>query len=592
MNQNLYKMRVVISSLFLLISVFGFSQNKINLSNEEYLALQDQTRAYFNSNIDSSFFYANKIEKSNNVIHKAFAAGAKGYLYALQGNFDKGNDCFNKALQLISSAPKSYLRIQNEAYIYNYGGLIDWKKGKFSEALDHYFRAKKLSESINDIVQVVKINNNIALIDSEAGNYNKAIATTKESDKIIEANSHLFSESQYMINKSNVNINLGVYYENLFLEDEAKTHLYDSAFYYFNKTLMYSDNIIENKLKAQKYIGNIYFFKNKIVEAEKAYSSVLVQAKSSNFEKEYCNANYSLGFLKYSAKQFESALVYFQKVDSIYKSSGSNYVDYIYSNYYLAKIYDAYGESEKVLEHSKIYLDNFEKNEFKKYQNVLDINYKIGNQDLEKEMHAIQKEHKNVVFFKNGMIGFFVLLFITLSVLFIVNYKRRKAAEQKISAILEEHKLKELTQNHQPLVSIATDFNEEDKAVREVSSISLDNEKELLQKLKSLEEKMYYLKPEFTQQEVAKKIKTNTTYLSYVVNKNYNKSFSVYYNELRINYAVNEIIHNLKYREYTTQAIAESVGFKNADSFASSFKKKTGVTPYQFITEIKKRELT
>jgi AraC-like DNA-binding protein len=54
---------------------------------------------------------------------------------------------------------------------------------------------------------------------------------------------------------------------------------------------------------------------------------------------------------------------------------------------------------------------------------------------------------------------------------------------------------------------------------------------------------------------------------------------------------INEIINNKKYREYTTLAIAESAGFKNADSFTSSFKKKTGITPFNFINEIKKREL-
>jgi len=113
----------------------------------------------------------------------------------------------------------------------------------------------------------------------------------------------------------------------------------------------------------------------------------------------------------------------------------------------------------------------------------------------------------------------------------------------------------------------------------------------ILMKLEKLEKEMYFLKPDFTQQEVAKKIKTNTTYLSYIVNKNYNTSFSSHYNELRINYVINEIINNKKFREYTTQAIAESAGFKNADSFTKSFKKKTGITPFTFINEIKKREL-
>lgn len=74
--------------------------------------------------------------------------------------------------------------------------------------------------------------------------------------------------------------------------------------------------------------------------------------------------------------------------------------------------------------------------------------------------------------------------------------------------------------------------------------------------------------------------------MSYVVNKNFKKSFSEYSNELKINYVINEMINNPTYRKYSTQAIAESVGFKNAISFTKSFNKRTGVTPVQFIKGI------
>ena len=101
-----------------------------------------------------------------------------------------------------------------------------------------------------------------------------------------------------------------------------------------------------------------------------------------------------------------------------------------------------------------------------------------------------------------------------------------------------------------------------------------------------LEDKLEYLKEDYTQQYVAKKIKTNTTYLSYIINKNFEKSFSEYANELKINYVINEMIANPLYRKYSTQAIAESVGYKNASSFTKSFSKRTGVTPVQFAKNI------
>jgi AraC-like DNA-binding protein len=46
------------------------------------------------------------------------------------------------------------------------------------------------------------------------------------------------------------------------------------------------------------------------------------------------------------------------------------------------------------------------------------------------------------------------------------------------------------------------------------------------------------------------------------------------------------MITNDSYRKYSTQATAESVGFKNAGSFAKSFRKRTGVSPAQFANNI------
>ena len=113
-----------------------------------------------------------------------------------------------------------------------------------------------------------------------------------------------------------------------------------------------------------------------------------------------------------------------------------------------------------------------------------------------------------------------------------------------------------------------------------------DKEKEILQSLEKLIEKEYYLKADFSLQSVAKRIKTNTTYLSHVVNKNYGKSFSEYSNELKMNYVIRQMMNNKTFRMYSTQAIAERVGYKSAVSFTRSFKKRTGVTPVQFLKNI------
>lgn len=587
-------MKVYLCSVFLLVSFQLFSQVQTNLSTEDYLKLQDKTRSYFNYDIDSAFWYTNKIEASQNKIHKAFASGVKGFLFAKKREFKKAKWHYNQALKLIQSAPKSHLKTQNEAYIYNYGGLIDWMNGDNSKALDNYLIALQLSKSIKDLVQVVKINNNIALVNSNVGNYNEAIAITKKSKEFIERNKLHFTDSQFMQNMSTSCINIGNYYEFAYNKNRGKTHLLDSAFYYYNKTLIYSKENIENKLKAQNNIGTIYYRKNNAVEAEKAYLNVLKLAKENDFKKEYYNANFNLGFLNYDNKNYDKALIYFHKVDAMFttdKELGD--VQFIDSNYYQSKIYDFYKNHDKAVYHSEICMAHFQKVESKMNREEREVNFKLGKLDSEAEILNLHQKNSNQVLLKKGIIGCLGVLFIVLLFLLLKNYRSKKIAELKVNKLIEDYKASEEFKRKDQLkkdIEVKVDTTEE-KEKEDTAVVSEENEKEIIAKLRLLENKFFYLKPEFSQQEVAKRIKTNTTYLSYVVNKNYGKSFSVYYNELRINYVINQIMNNTKYREYTTLAIAESAGFKNADSFATSFKKKTGVTPYQFINEVKKREL-
>lgn len=63
-------------------------------------------------------------------------------------------------------------------------------------------------------------------------------------------------------------------------------------------------------------------------------------------------------------------------------------------------------------------------------------------------------------------------------------------------------------------------------------------------------------------------------------------TFSEYTNELRIKYIVEKLNTDKTIRAYTTQAIGEIGGYKNAKSFTRIFKKYTGITPYQFIEKI------
>ena len=86
----------------------------------------------------------------------------------------------------------------------------------------------------------------------------------------------------------------------------------------------------------------------------------------------------------------------------------------------------------------------------------------------------------------------------------------------------------------------------------------------------------YYLKPGITLVDVARELGTNRTYISRMVNKTYDITFTDYINTLRIDYAQKYL---LQHKDAKQSEIAAACGFPNASVFNNIFRKKTGVTP-------------
>ncbi|QPQ53876.1 helix-turn-helix domain-containing protein [Chryseobacterium indologenes] len=71
-------------------------------------------------------------------------------------------------------------------------------------------------------------------------------------------------------------------------------------------------------------------------------------------------------------------------------------------------------------------------------------------------------------------------------------------------------------------------------------------------------------------------MKTNTNYLSETINTHKGKNFATYLNDLRIDFALNRLIKDKKFRAYKVPVIAEELGYNNAQAFSLAFKKKNG----------------
>ena len=88
-----------------------------------------------------------------------------------------------------------------------------------------------------------------------------------------------------------------------------------------------------------------------------------------------------------------------------------------------------------------------------------------------------------------------------------------------------------------------------------------------------------YLSADISREELARMVKMNNTRFARMIKECTGTNFNGYINELRIDYAIQLL---KTHPHYKIRAIADEAGFNSAPILYSLFKKKTGMTPYEF----------
>lgn len=87
-----------------------------------------------------------------------------------------------------------------------------------------------------------------------------------------------------------------------------------------------------------------------------------------------------------------------------------------------------------------------------------------------------------------------------------------------------------------------------------------------------------YKDPNYSARDLAKELKTNTRYLSAVINSRFEKNYSCLLNEYRIKETLHLLVDK-RYAEKNVEEISALVGFANRQSFYAAFYKNMGETP-------------
>ncbi len=123
---------------------------------------------------------------------------------------------------------------------------------------------------------------------------------------------------------------------------------------------------------------------------------------------------------------------------------------------------------------------------------------------------------------------------------------------------------------------------------REKMIIPKETEKRILRDLAEQEGSGFYLKNDISLSYLSVTLKTNSKYLSAIINKHKGKDFNNYINELRINYIIKKLRFNRSYWSYKIAYLSEESGFSSHSKFTAAFKNVTGISPSTFIAKLKK----
>ncbi|MFS4471426.1 tetratricopeptide repeat protein [Chryseobacterium sp. T20] len=353
----------------------------------------------------------------------------------------------------------------------------------------------------------------------------------------------------------------------------------ESSLKYFEK--INSQN--ENRTAAASYqlLGDVYFKLNDYAVSEDYYRKAESLLKNGS-----CTLGLvynGLGGIRLKQKNWKDAELYLKKAEKIADTSRSlKLKKAVYSN--INDYYEGIGDNFKASLYAVKYI--------RAYDSIAARNQSFTPKGAETLKGKSNKKggHMNLV--KNAAI--IILLTSLVGLLVFFRTKQRKQ-RSKFRNIIRTQLNMVSNRAHYPLAQsddaefsnifveeIDEKDSEEDRR-RNDSLMTSETESKLLELLEDFEKGDLYNNKGMSLSFLAGELNTNTKYLSYVINQHKNADFKTYVNRLRINYIVDKLINDEKYRQYKISILADECGFSSHSKFAAVFKAVTDFSPSAYI---------
>lgn len=515
-------------------------------------------------------------------------SNSKNELFSFHGKYYVANYFYNKSelirakqllVKLIESIEKSDIPKSSKGYQDLIGMCIN-KLFYVHKNLGEYDTALWYLDKYKKKVPNNHFNEQYGSIKIAMGDYVNGITLLK---KELKTTPHLklgVGEKKIMNNKlfADKYNSIGEAYQKYYLQSKKVVFL-DSANYYFNAaaTIVLKDNFYPDYTKAllcmreakSAALAGNYAKSLTLYRERKKYPVIKENIRTEQL--------FDLGMADcfHHLKQADSALFYSKHYVANYQITKVSKENLLMAYNIMTQAYNTKKDTKNAYLYAQKSLALIQAIEGIKSNS---LNF-LHNYDL----NIIKEESKDILasknYFQASLVGISLLLLVVI-LGFYYYYKLQKEKHQRFLEIIQN--LKE--------TKTLTESNTANDAVEPLPKQTIDEE--LIEKiaagLTKLEQKEAFLDPNFKLANVAKKLNTNTAYLSQYFNQVMQKTFSEYTQELRIQYVLQKLNDAAYFRKYTLQAIAEEVGYKDANTFARVFKKQTGLAPNYYIEKLEK----
>jgi len=443
--------------------------------------------------------------------------------------------------------------------------------GNYKLALDNYIITNKYLEKNENIQQLLAVKTEIAGIKDILGLHQEVFSEYKDIMKLVIKDS------------------LSEYYNNNFL-----TALLNLASSYNSVRKLDSADILikEGIYKSLKLKDTAKYYSFISLGGFNAYFKGNYQAAGDSLDKSFpfqTDQNSRINYYLYKGKiakdlnKAEEAILNFEKLDSIYEihQDPVRELPEVYQTFI-----DYYKEKGDIQNQLK-YIDKFIA-----VDSVLDANFNYLNTKITKEydIPLLIEDKENLINQLKGEkrqtnLGIGILVGMTLLLGWFLFYyiKKQKFYKKRFEEIL----------NSKPNDKSQTSNSKFQGSNSKPPSSKLEGvSKEVIDSiqrgLQGFEKEKIFLDPTITLNSLSKKLDTNSNYLSKVINFYQQKNFSTYLNDLRIEYAIEQLKTNAQFRRYSVKGMAQEVGFNSVESFSKAFYKRTGIYPSYFLKELEK----